>query len=213
MIAARYRYVAIEGPIAAGKTSLAKRLAERFNADLLLEDPASNPFLPGFYADMRRNALATQLFFFLQRSKQLAEFKLPDAGERPVVADFILEKDPLFAHFTLDGHELRLYDDIYARLRMSPPAPDLVIYLQASVETLVERLNRRGHRDERNVSERYLSDLADRYTRFFHSYQAAPLLIINSDHLNFVDRPADFELLVERIHAMRGTREYFNRAG
>jgi deoxyguanosine kinase len=206
------RYIAVEGPIGAGKTSLARRLAERLGADTLLEQPAENPFLARFYQDMTRYALPTQLFFLFQRARQLEPLAQPDMFGRAVVADFLLDKDPLFARATLAGDELALYQKIYDMLRPQSPAPDLVIYLQASAETLVERVRRRGAGFERGISEDYLGVLAENYTRFFHHYAAAPLLIVNSENLNFVARDADFELLVERMHGMKGRREYFNLA-
>ncbi len=206
----RPRYIAIEGPIGAGKTSLARRLAERLGADLLLEQPGENPFLARFYQDMARYALPTQLFFLFQRARQLEPLAQPDMFGRPVVADFLLDKDPLFARITLSGDELALYQRIYEAIRPRAPAPDLVVYLQAGPAALVERVRRRGAGYERGIGEEYLALLADGYTRFFHHYAAAPVLIVNSESLNFVAREADFELLVGRLLAMKSRREYFN---
>ena len=208
----KHRYIVVEGPIGAGKTSLALRLAERTNAATLLEDPKANPFLPQFYRDMRRYALPTQLFFLFQRVQQLESLKQPDLFARPTVADFTLAKDPLFARLTLDDAEYQLYDKIHAHVKPQVPVPDLVIYLQASVDTLVSRVKRRGVPSEAGIDEGYLRRLSEAYTRYFHQYEASPLLIVNSERLNFVDVPEHLELLIERVNGMRGGREFFNRA-
>jgi deoxyadenosine/deoxycytidine kinase len=206
----KYRYIAIEGPIGAGKTSLARLLAERCGAALVLEDPGANPFLAGFYQDPSRYALSTQLFFLFQRINQLRGLSQPDMFEGVSVADFMLDKDPLFARLTLTDDEFKLYQQIFAHLRPQAPLPDLVVYLQASTQTLIERVRRRGASYERNLTEEYLLRLAQAYTRFFYQYQGAPLLIVNSENLNFVERRGDFDLLLQRIENMRGPREYFN---
>jgi deoxyadenosine/deoxycytidine kinase len=206
----RLRYIAVEGPIGAGKTSLARRLADRLGADTLLEQPAENPFLARFYQDMARYALPTQLFFLFQRARQLEPLAQPDMFGRAIVADFLIDKDPLFARATLSGDELALYQKIYDAIRPQAPAPDLVIYLQAPSALLVERVRRRGAAFERGISEEYLAVLAENYARFFYHYSAAPVLIVNSENLNFVAREADFELLVERMRGMKSPREFFN---
>jgi deoxyguanosine kinase len=206
----RHRYIVVEGPIGAGKTSLARLLAERDGAELLLEEPQNNPFLAGFYHDPRRWALATQLFFLFQRVNQLSGLSQLDLFERRTVADFLLDKDPLFARINLSDDEFALYQRIYSHLAPQAAVPDLVIYLQAPVDTLMARVRRRAASYERGITEDYLARLAQAYGRFFHEYDAAPLLIVNSRNLNFVDRPGDFDLLLQRISNMRGAREFFN---
>jgi deoxyguanosine kinase len=212
MLAGRYRHVVVEGPIGAGKTSLARRLAERASAHLLLEQPDENPFLARFYRDSARYALPAQMFFLFQRVQQLAELTQLDLFRNAIVSDFLLEKDRLFARLTLADDELRLYEQMHDQLKPATVAPDLVIYLQARPETLVERVGRRGNPIESGISEPYLRALADSYTRFFHEYDAAPVLIVNTEHLNLVDRDEDFDLLLDRIGRLRGRREYFNLA-
>ena len=206
----RFRYLVVEGPIGAGKTSLARRLGARLTADLLLELPQENPFIERFYNDMARYALPTQLFFLFQRSRMLEPLAQPDMFARALVADFLLDKDPLFARLTLSADELALYQRIYDALRPRSPTPDLVVYLQAPAATLIERVRRRGIAFERGMSEEYLALLAESYARFFYHYNAAPVLIVNSDNLNFVERDADFELLVSRLRGMKSRREFFN---
>jgi len=208
----RFRYLVIEGPIGAGKTSLARRLAARLSADLVLEQPADNPFIARFYQDMARYALPAQLFFLFQRARMIEPLKQRDMFARPAVADFLLDKDLLFARVTLSGDEFALYQKIYDALRPQAPAPDLVIYLQAQPAVLIERVRRRAAGFERGISEEYLALLAESYARFFYHYAAAPLLIVNSENLNFVERDADFELLVSRVRGMKSRREFFNLA-
>jgi deoxyguanosine kinase len=204
------RYVVVEGPIGAGKTSLARELANRVHADALLEQPEDNPFLSRFYDDMGRFALPAQLTFLFQRVDQLRGLAQLDLFRRPTIADFLLDKDPLFARLNLNDDEYALYDKVYVHLRPQTPTPDLVIYLQAPVHTLIERVHRRGVYYERTMPEEYLARIADAYTRFFYQYEDAPLLIVNSERLNFVDNVGHVELLLGRIGTMRSQREFFN---
>jgi deoxyguanosine kinase len=208
----KHRYIVVEGPIGCGKTSLANKLAHRLGATTLLEDSAANPFLPQFYRDMRRHALPTQLFFLFQRVHQLEALKQPDLFAKPTVADFTLAKDPLFARLTLDDAEFQLYRQIFDHVKPQAPTPDLVIYLQASVDTLIARVRKRGNPIEGTIGEDYLRRLSEAYTRYFYNYDDSPLLIVNSERLNFVDVPEHLDLLIERVNAIRGGREFFNRA-
>ncbi|MDH5537649.1 MAG: deoxynucleoside kinase [Betaproteobacteria bacterium] len=206
----KYRYIVVEGPIGVGKTSLARVMSERCAAAALLEDPGANPFLPEFYRNTKRYALPTQLFFLFQRIEQVRGLNQSDLFGQVTISDFMMEKDPLFARLTLNDDELKLYQQIYSHLKPQARTPDLVIYLQASPDTLIERVERRAAEYEKNMPGEYLARLADAYTRFFYQYDAAPLLIVNSENLNFVDSTRDFDLLLERIEAMRGPREFFS---
>jgi deoxyguanosine kinase len=206
----RCRYIVVEGPIGAGKTTLARELAIRLHGETLFEQPDENPFLARFYDDMARFALPTQLTFLFQRADQLRGLAQLDFFRRPTVADFLLDKDPLFARLNLSDDEYALYEKVYAHLKPQTPTPDLVVYLQAPVTTLIERVHRRGVDFERAIPADYLARLADAYTRYFYRYEDAPLLIVNSERLNFVDNPRHVDLLLERMIGMRGQREFFN---
>jgi len=206
----KMRYIVVEGPIGAGKTSLANALATHLDADTLLEAPQDNPFLERFYQDMKRFALPTQLNFLFQRVDQLRGLTQLDMFRRPTVADFLIDKDPLFARLNLSDDEFALYEKVYSHLKTQTPTPDLVIYLQAPVATLIDRVHKRGIGYEKTISEQYLAQLADAYSRYFYAYEAAPLMIVNSERLNFVANPEHLQLLTERVGKMRGRREFFN---
>lgn len=205
------RYIAVEGPIGVGKTSLAKRLAGSFNYDMLLEQSEDNPFLERFYRNPRQHALSTQLFFLFQRAQQLQELRQEDMFEPVRVADFLMEKDRLFARQNLDPDEYRLYENVYDHLTIDAPQPDLVIYLQAPVEVLMERIRMRGIPAEQTIEHDYLLKLIDAYTEFFHYYDTSSLLVVNCAEIDLVHHDADYEQLLDYILTLRqGSRNYFN---
>jgi deoxyguanosine kinase len=205
------RYIAVEGPIGVGKTSLAKRLARSFNYEILLEQSEENPFLERFYHDPRQMALATQLFFLFQRAQQIQDLRQDDMFEPVRVADFLMEKDRLFARQNLDKDEFSLYEKVYEHLTIDAPQPDLVIYLQAPVEILVERIQKRGIEAEQLIEQQYLDKLIDAYTEFFHYYDESTLLVVNSSEIDLVNNDKDYEQLLDFILTTRkGSRNYFN---
>ena len=210
MAGRRPDYIVVEGPIGVGKTSLARRLAESFESDLLLEGADENPFLERFYQDPRSGALPAQLFFLLQRARQMQDMRQADMFRPVRVADFLIEKDRLFAELVLDAEELKLYEQVYEHVTIDAPVPDLVIYLQAPEDVLLKRIAKRGIRYERKIDASYLRRLSEAYTRMFHFYEAAPLLIVNAAHIDLVNNDEDYEALLEQIHLTTSGRQYFN---
>jgi deoxyguanosine kinase len=207
---ATHQFIVIEGPIGVGKTSLARRLCESLSAEGVLEQASQNPFLERFYRNPRAGALPAQIYFLFQRAQQLAELKQQDLFARVRVADYLLEKDRLFARVTLDEAEYNLYDQIYAKLDIQAPKPDLVVYLQAPVDVLIERIAKRGINYEQHIERPYLERLNDAYARFFHEYEAAPLLIVNAASIDPINNQADYDELVAAIRRMKRGRLYYN---
>jgi deoxyguanosine kinase len=205
-----HRYVVIEGPIGVGKTSLVRRLGRSFGSELVLEQDADNPFLERFYRNPRAVAFQTQLHFLFQRARQLQDLRQADLFEKVRVADYMLEKDRLFARLTLDDEEFALYEQVYERLAIDAPQPDLVVYLQAPVDVLLERIARRGIDYEQQIDRRYLERLTDAYARFFLEYEAAPLLIVNAAEIDPVGNDDDYQGLLGAIVKPRKGRHYFN---
>lgn len=205
-----HRYIVVEGPIGVGKTSLAKRLATTLGAELILEQAETNPFLERFYRDPAGAALPAQLHFLFQRVQQLSSLRQEDLFAAVRVSDYLLEKDRLFARVILDESEYALYEQIYSRVVIDPPRPDLVIYLQAPVDVLLERIGRRGIKAEQLIERAYLEKLNEAYARFFHDYDAAPLLIVNAAAIDPSTSDGDYGELQGAIHRMRRGRLYFN---
>jgi deoxyadenosine/deoxycytidine kinase len=203
-------YIAVEGPIGVGKTTLAKRLAESFNYQTLLENAEENPFLERFYRNRKQAALATQLFFLFQRSQKIQDLRQADIFEPVRVADFLIEKDPLFARINLDRDEFQLYQKVYRQLTIDAPRPDLVIYLQASPDVLLGRIENRGISAERTIDRDYLERLNEVYSEFFLYYDDAPLLIVNASELDLANSEADYVHLVDYLLEIRSGRHYFN---
>ncbi|MDH3607680.1 MAG: deoxynucleoside kinase [Gammaproteobacteria bacterium] len=204
------KYIVVEGPIGVGKTSLAQRLSDEFGSTLLLEDVDDNPFLERFYQNPREAALSTQLYFLLQRTKQLQEFKQGDIFTPVRVADFLIEKDRLFAQVTLNASEYELYEQIYSHLTIDAPKPDLVVYLQAPVEVLLQRIRKRGRGYERLVETVYLEQLNEAYAKFFYDYNDAPCLIVNASDIDFINNDKDYEQLLGEILNTEAGKRYFN---
>lgn len=199
------KHIILEGPIGVGKSSLSKKLATSFDARLMLEKPGENPFLERFYKSPQQFALPTQLYFLFQRVQQCS--KLPN---EPIVADFMMAKDPIFASLTLSGDELQLYQNVYNSLTVDAPKPDLVIYLQAPVPVLKKRIKKRGIKYEQRVDADYLQRLSDAYTNYFHSYQNSPLLIVNAADINPIDNDEHYLALLEHIKGVGAGRHFFN---
>ena len=205
-----FRYIVVEGPIGVGKTTLAKRLAASLRGEAMLEAPEENPFLPRFYENPRMTALATQLFFLLQRVRQLNDIRQTDMFSAVRVGDFMIEKDRLFAELTLDPDELALYRQVYEQIAGATVIPDLVIYLQAPVDVLLRRIAARGIHYEDSMDPRYLDRVASAYTRFFHHYEDAPLVIVNAAEIDFAHGDDDYDLLFERLRSISKGRHYLN---
>ena len=206
----KFPFIVIEGPIGSGKTTLARMLSEKFSTQLLTEKAEENPFLARFYQDAKRYALPTQLFFLFQRSRQIADINQMDMFSQPITADFFLDKDPLFARLNLNDEEYALYHHIYHHLQLKSPKPDLVIYLQTPVEALSERIAERNIKYEMGIPNEYIQRLANAYSEFFHTYDAAPVLIVNNEKLNIIKDESALDLLIDRIGQFNSRREYFN---
>jgi len=204
------KFIVIEGPIGVGKSSLAKKMAHTLDSPTLLEKPAENPFLERFYKSPKRYALPTQLFFLFQRVRQLSDLKQEDLFSPGRVADFMLEKDPLFAQITLDDDEFRLYQTVFNNLTIDRLSPDLIIYLQAPVEVLQQRIKKRRIKYERDIDSAYLQKLSDAYTTFFHSYSETPLLIVNAAEINPIDNDAHYQALIKQIDRIQAGKHFFN---
>jgi deoxyadenosine/deoxycytidine kinase len=204
------KYIAIEGPIGVGKTTLANKIAETFNYDAFLEQPTENPFLKNFYRNPSQSALATQLFFLFQRMHQIQDLKQRSLFESVRVADFLIEKDRLFAEVTLSNEEMNLYDKVYEHITLDAPTPDLVIYLQAPIEILKERITKRGNINEQYLTLDYLERLNDAYSRFFLDYKDAPLLIINAADINLESNEKDYETLITMIMSNPKGKNFVN---
>ncbi len=203
-------YVVVEGPTGVGKTNLARRLAASFGSELILERSGDNPFLSEFYRERGKSALATQLYFLFQRSRQLQSLISSDLLEDVLVTDFLFAKDRLFAEITLDQNELDLYEQVYNRLDMDAPVPDLVVYLQAPVMVLQSRVLARNQASEAYIEKDYLKRLSEAYTEFFHRYKESPLLIVNAAGINPVDSDEDYNELLQRICTVNSGKHYFN---
>jgi deoxyadenosine/deoxycytidine kinase len=205
------RYIAVEGVIGAGKTSLAKRIGERLNAKLIFEQFDNNPFLEKFYVDRKRFAFQTQMFFLINRFKQQQELHQEDLFSEHLVCDYIFEKDRIFAYLNLSKDELNLYESIYPLLARTLRKPDLVIFLQSSTDRLIYNIKKRNRKFERAITRSYLEELSEAYTHFFFRYNSTPLLIVNSTEIDFVNSDSDFEELFKQIFREdRGFTEYFN---
>jgi deoxyadenosine/deoxycytidine kinase len=204
------RYIAVEGPIGVGKTTLAKNLAQSFNYEVLLESPETNPFLERFYKSPQQAALPAQLFFLFERARQIQELRQGDMFQPALVADFIIEKDRLFAEINLDADELKLYENIHQHLIVEAPVPDLVIYLQAPADVLLKRIHKRGVRIEQDIEKPYITQLVDAYTKLFHYYSASPLLIVNATEIDLTHSTADYDDLLQFMRTVKTGRHYYN---
>ena len=203
-------FIAVEGPIGVGKTTLAEKLASSFNYETLLEDTEENPFLENFYRNRKQAALATQLFFLFQRAQKIQDMRQADIFEPVRVSDFLVEKDPLFARINLEREEFQLYEKVYQQMTIDAPRPDLVIYLQASTDVLLSRINSRGLASEQGIDRDYLERLNEVYSEFFLYYDGAPLLIVNASQIDLVNGESDYKHLVDYMLDIRSGRHYFN---
>jgi len=210
VVSVPHRFVVVEGPIGVGKTSLARRLAASFGSDLVLEQGEENPFLERFYRNPRAAAFQTQLYFLFQRARQMQDLRQQDMFQRVRVSDYLLEKDRLFARLTLDDGEFDLYQQVYARLAIDAPVPDLVVYLQAPVDVLLERIGRRGIAYEQSIERRYLERLGEAYARFFLEYDACPVLTVNAAEIDPIGSESDYTSLLAEIARVRKGRHFFN---
>lgn len=208
----QYRYIVVEGPIGVGKTSLVHKLAQSFSGDLLLEKAEENPFLASYYQNPRQFALSTQLHFLLQRAQQVQSFRQSDLFSSTHVADFIIDKDRIFAELTLNTDELGLYNQIYQYMTIDAPKPDLVLYLQAPVAVLRERISKRGIAHEQKIGDDYLQRLSDAYTRFFHNYDDSVLLTVNTQSIDLINNEQDYQALLDEINSLQSGRHYFNQS-
>ncbi len=204
------RYIVIEGPIGVGKTSLAKKLADSLSADVLLEEVYENPFLERFYRDGQSAALPAQMFFLFARARQIEDLRQADMFANVRVSDYLFSKDQLFAELNLSADELNLYNQVTLSLDIEAPIPDLVIYLQSSVDALLERIARRGILFERAIDRRYLERVTEAYARFFHAYNDGPLLIVNASQIDPISNEADYAQLFQQIERTTGGRHFFN---
>lgn len=205
-----HRLVVVEGLIGVGKTSLARKLAAAVGAETVFEQPMENPFLERFYKDRRAAAFPAQLYFLFQRARQLSALQQQDMFAPLRIADYMLDKDRLFARIVLDDEEFKLYDQVYARLAMDAPTPDLVVFLQAPVDILLARIDKRDIAYEKYIDAAYLERLGEAYTRYFHQYTTSPLLIVNTAEIDPANNSRDFDDLFETIRTTRSGRHYVN---
>jgi deoxyguanosine kinase len=206
------RYIVVEGPIGVGKTSLVKKLSDSFGSELLLEKAEENPFIARFYENPRQYALSTQLYFLLQRAQQVQSFRQIDLFQNSHIADFMIDKDRLFAELTLTNDELKLYEQIYQHMTIDAPQPDLVIYLQAPVDILLGRITHRGIDYEQKIKDDYLTRLCELYTRFFYDYNESALLTVNTQSIDLINNQQDYQALLDEINNIRSGRHYFNQS-
>ena len=204
------KYIVIEGPIGVGKTSLSNKLALEWDAELILENVDDNPFLTKFYKNPREVSLQTQLYFLLTRTRQVQGFKQQDIFSKARVSDFMLQKDRLFAQVTLNNEENALYDQLYSYMTIDIPTPDLLVYQQAPINILMQRIKKRGRSFEKYINTEYLEKLNSMYLKFFNNYNASPLLIVNAEDIDFVNNEVDYKNLLDKIYSIDKGKHYFN---